>query len=404
MRILFADALDASRVERLSAAGHQCVVEPDLSPAALPGRIAGFEALVVRSTRVDASTLEAADRLEIVVRAGAGTNTIDTDAAADRGIFVCNVPGRNAIAVAELTMGLIMALDRNIPDNVAELRAGRWDKRRFSDARGLFGRSLAIVGMGSIGMEVAARALAFGLRVATIDRPRPAETTDRLADLGVDLVADRASLLADADIVSLHVPLTDATEGMVDAAFLAEMKDGAWLINTSRGGLVVESALLEALDRRGMRAGLDVYPDEPSAGAGEYRSALASHPSVYGTHHIGASTAQAQRSVADGTVEVLEAYARGTMLNCVNLEVEHLGETVLAIRHYNRVGVLSSVLEVLKRADLNVQDLHNRIFSGATAAVATLAVDGTVPSDLLAELRDVPDVIQVTARPRKGTR
>ncbi len=403
MRILFADALDASRIERLSAAGHECVVEPGLSTADLPGHIAGFEALVVRSTRVDSATLEAADRLEIVVRAGAGTNTIDTAAAADRGIFVCNVPGRNAIAVAELTMGLILALDRSIPDAVAELRAGRWDKRRFSKARGLFGRTLAIVGMGSIGMEVAARAVAFGLRVATIDRPRPPETAERLADLGVDLVADRAALLADADIVSLHVPLTDATRGMVDAAFLAEMRDGAWLINTSRGDLVVESALLEALDRRGMRAGLDVYPDEPSTGVAEYRSTLASHPSVYGTHHIGASTEQAQRSVADGTVEVIDAYARGTVLNCVNLEVEHLGETMLAVRHYNRVGVLSSVLEVLKRADLNVQDLHNRIFSGATAAVATLAVDATVPSDLLAELREIPDVIQVTARPRKGT-
>jgi len=399
MRILFADRLDADHIDRLAAAGHECVREPDLTAADLPGRIAGFDALVVRSTRVEAATLQTADRLQIVVRAGAGTNTIDTDTAAALGIFVSNVPGRNAIAVAELTMGLILALDRNIPDNVAELRAGRWDKARFSKAQGLFGRHLAILGTGAIGMAVAERAGAFGMRVLTEFKQRPEARQERLEALGVETVRGRGKLLGMADIVSLHVPLLPETRGLVDAGFLGQMRDGAWLINTSRGEIVDEEALLDALDHRGMRAGLDVFPDEPGTATAAYHSRLASHPSVYGTHHIGASTAQAQQAIAAGTVEVLEAFSRGEVRNCVNLEMQALGQTTIWVRHRDRIGVLSSVLEELKRADLNVQGMHNRIFRGATAAIATIEVDAAVDVELLDHLRDIDDVIQVTARP-----
>ncbi len=400
MRILFADAFDSARAEQLAADGHEVVLEPELTADMLPRRIPGFDALVVRSTRVEADTLQAGDHLAIVVRAGAGTNTIDTDTAARLGIFVCNVPGRNAVAVAELTMGLIIALDRNIPDAVADLRAGRWDKKRYSRAQGLKGRTLALIGVGSIGTAVAERAAAFGLDVIVEDKPRPPQTEARLDELGVRRVAaDR--LLEAADIVSVHVPLTETTRGMVNRSFLDRLRDGAWLINTSRGEIVDEDALLDALDRKDMRAGLDVYPDEPASPVAEYPSRLASHPRVYGTHHIGASTRQAQRSIADGTLEVLRAFERGEILNCVNLETATLGETTLTVRHRDRVGVLSSVLDVIRRAELNVQDMHNRVFRGAEAAVATLAVDGTPSEAVVAEIAALPDVIAVTARPTR---
>ncbi|HHC07959.1 MAG TPA: ACT domain-containing protein [Actinobacteria bacterium] len=401
MRILFADALDTTHLERLRELGHDCVVEPDLSAGDLPDRIGGFEALVVRSTRVEAATLEAADRLEIVVRAGAGTNTIDTDAAAALGIYVCNVPGRNAIAVAELTMGLILALDRNIPDAVADLRSGRWDKRRYGRATGLHGRALGLVGVGSIGIEVAERAAAFGMRILVEDKPRTPEVDARLDELDAERLSS-TDLLASADVVSLHVPLTPETRGMVNREFLAAMRDGAWLVNTARGELVDEAALLEALDTRGFRAGLDVFPDEPSEPRCAWRSALAAHPRVYGTHHIGASTRQAQEAVAAGTVEVLLAFAEGEIRNCVNLETRRLGETILSVRHLDRVGVLSGVLDAIRRRNLNVQNMENRVFEGAIAAVATLEVDGDVDDELLAELEALPDVIAVTARPTKG--
>src|SRR5918992_2009813 len=165
MRVLFADAIDPSTVEALEEQGHECTRRPDLSSDDLPGEIAGFEVLVVRSTKVTAAAIDAADALELIVRAGAGTNTIDVEAASQVGMYVTNVPGRNAIAVAELTMGLLLAIDRRIADNVADLRTGSWNKTAYSKADGLFGRRLGIVGLGDIGLAVAERAAAFGLEV-----------------------------------------------------------------------------------------------------------------------------------------------------------------------------------------------------------------------------------------------
>lgn len=398
MRVLFADAFDTAHAERLTSDGHEVIYEPELTSARLPQRIPGVDVLVVRSTLVTADALEAGDRLAMVVRAGAGTNTIDTDTAARLGIFVCNVPGRNAVAVAELAMGLIIALDRNIPDAVADLRQGRWDKKRYSQARGLKGRTLAVIGVGAIGTAVAERAAAFGLVVRVDDHPRSPEIEARLDAVGAQRIPS-GRLLEGTDIVSLHVPLTDSTRGMVNRAFLDRLPDGAWVINTSRGELVDEDALLDALDRREMRAGLDVFADEPSSPVAEYHSRLASHPRVYGTHHIGASTRQAQESVADGTIEVIRAFDQGHVVNCVNLETESLGETTLSVRHRDEVGVLSSVLDVIRRAELNVQDMHNRVFRGAQAAVATLAVDGTPDEAVVAEIAALPDVIAVSIRP-----
>ena len=166
MRVLVADSLpETDRRQRSRRAGHQCVQDPSLGASDLAGRIAGVDVLVVRSTKVGADVFEAADRLGLVVRAGAGTNTIDTAAAAARGVLVANVPGQNSAAVAELTIGLLIAVDRRIADNVADLRAGRWDKKGYSRANGLLGSTLGIVGLGSIGMCVAERARAFGINV-----------------------------------------------------------------------------------------------------------------------------------------------------------------------------------------------------------------------------------------------
>ena len=170
MRILFADKIDTTRLQRLEAAGNECIVKPELTAAQLPDHIAGTEVLVVRSTKVTAETLSAADQLSLVLRAGAGTDTIDCDSASKLGIYVCNVPGRNAVAVAELTMGLLLAIDRQIPDATADLRQGRWDKARYMAAPGLKGRRMALVGMGAIGLEVARRAAAFGIEIAALAR------------------------------------------------------------------------------------------------------------------------------------------------------------------------------------------------------------------------------------------
>lgn len=399
MRVLFADGVDPSTLEALVQRGHDCEADPALSGDELPARIEGVEALVVRSTRVTAATIEAARDLELIVRAGAGTNTIDVDAASRVGIYVTNVPGRNAIAVAELTIGLLLAIDRRIADNVADLRAGTWDKAAYAKAEGLYGKRLGIVGLGGIGLAVAERARAFGLQVVGIHKERTAEVEERIKALGIELVGSLEELVSGCDIVSVHVPAAPETEGLFDARVLGRMREGAILLNTSRGDVVDGSALLDAIEERGLRVGLDVYPDEPASGTAEWSSKLAQHPNVVGTHHIGASTEQAQRAVADGVVEIIEAFVRGEVLNCVNLAPRSLGTHSLHIRHYDRVGVLAAVFDILRRRELNVEQMQNRVFQGGNAAVATIDVVGDVGSDLVAALEGLPDVIHVSAVP-----
>jgi D-3-phosphoglycerate dehydrogenase len=397
MRVLCADATAQETIDQLTSRGHSCDVEPDLKAGDIAGRIRGYDVLVVRSTKVGAVVFDAADRLALVVRAGAGTNTIDTSAAARRGVFVANVPGRNSIAVAELTMGLLLAIDRRIPDAVADLRAGRWDKKTYSKAEGLFGSTLGIVGMGDIGQAVAARAVGFGINVQTVARSRrKARVRERLDELGVVELDTLEALVSSSDAVSLHVPSKGETRGMVDATFLGWMKPGAVLINTSRGDIVDESALLAAIEEKGLRVGLDVYADEPSTGKAEWASPVAQHPNVVGTHHIGASTEQAQRAIADGVVEVITAFSEGQAQNCVNLTPARLGSVTLSVRHLDRVGVLAHVLDRLSRRKLNVEQMQNRVFEGGEAAVATIDVGGNVDAGLLDELRDLEHVISVS--------
>ncbi len=397
MQILFADDLSATHLERLEQLGHDVVVEPSLTADALAGRLPGVDVLVVRSTRVPPEAITAADRLGLIVRAGAGTDNIDLASASDNGIYVCNVPGRNAVAVAELTMGLLLAIDRNIPDGVADLRRGAWNKGRYSEADGLFGKTMAIVGLGDIGLAVAERAKAFGLTVTALRRDeRPASTQARIRSIGVRLVDSIDELLADADIVSIHVPKSDETRNLVDAGFLAELQPGAILLNTSRGDVIDEAALLAALDRGDLRAGLDVWQNEPGGKEGEFSSPLASHPRVVGTHHIGASTEQAQRSVAEGTVEVIEAYLDGEVANCVNLDPDATGTTCLTIRHLDQVGVLAQIFDVLRAHGLNVQQMQNRIFAGGRAAVATIHVDGQAGDAVVGQLCGIDEVLDAS--------
>jgi D-3-phosphoglycerate dehydrogenase / 2-oxoglutarate reductase len=399
VRILFADAFHPQYRAAVGRLGHDCTFQPELSATDLASHIGRHDALVVRSTRVTAETIAAADDLGLIIRAGAGTNTIDTRAVADRGIYVCNVPGRNAIAVAELAFGLVMALDRQIPDNVADLRAGRWNKKRYAQADGLYGRSVGVVGLGDIGLAFAERAAAFGLRVHAVARPdRSADTRARAERAGVAYVDDLRDLAATCDILSFHVPLNDDTRGMVDASLLACMRPGAWIINTSRGEIVDEPALLEALDGRQLRAGLDVYNDEPASSTGAFDSPLARHPRVYGTHHIGASTEQAQRAIAATVVDMIAAYERGEIRNCVNIESQPLGSATLIVRHRDEVGVLSDVLGLLRHHDLNVEQMHNTIFAGGRAAVATIHTTGATPPDLAERLNAISRVIHARVR------
>lgn len=397
MKILLADALPAATVARLETAGDDVRVDGSLTAADLGDALAGIEVLVVRSTEVTAEALDRADELALIVRAGAGTNTIDIARAAELGILVCNVPGKNALAVAELAMGLLIAVDRHIAAGTADLRDGKWNKSKYSNGDGLYGRTLGIIGLGDIGIAVAARATAFGIDVIAVEKPdRTADTIERAARAGVRYVGSIDALLSAADIVSLHVPGGSATKHMVDAEFLSKMGDDTILINTCRGDVIDEAALIDAMTNRGIRAGLDVFADEPRSGAADFASPLGQHPSVVATHHVGASTEQAQVAVAEGTVDVIEAYRSGAIVNAVNLESVPQRAARLSVRHEDQVGVLAAVLGILRASELNVSTMSNSVFAGAKAAVATIDV-GAVPSPgVLAQINAHEHVINVS--------
>ena len=406
MKILCADALPENLLQPLRDAGHEVAVEPSLGADSIPSRLAedDIEVLVVRSTKVTAEAIAAGAGLGMIVRAGAGTDNIDKSAASNRGVYVANVPGQNAIAVAELAMGLLIAIDRHIAVGTADLRAGRWNKKEYSKSDGILGKTLAIIGLGDIGLALAERAVAFGMNVTALRKAdRSSEALTRVRAAGIRLVDDEDELLGTADVVSLHVPRADNTVGMVDAEFLAKMKSGSILINTARGDLVDGAALLEAMDTRGIRAGLDVWPDEPAKGSQDWISPLSAHPNVVGSHHIGASTAQAQHAIAAGTVAVVEAYLAGRVVNCVNLVEEPLGEVVLTVRHLDKVGVLAKIFETLRAADANVQQMENQVFHGSVAAVASINLDSEPTPETIDAILGDDDVLAVSVVRKPAT-
>src|SRR4051812_43476682 len=294
MKVLIADQFPEAGRAAVARAGVEVVYDPGLNGDALTAAVgsSGADILVVRSTKVPAATL-AAGRLSLVVRAGAGYDTIDVPAASARGIYVSHCPGKNAIAVAELTFALLLALDRRIPANVWDLKDGRWNKAEYSKARGLFGRTLGLVGLGRIGQEVRARAGAFGMPVVAWS---PSLTPERAASLGVRPMGSPAEVAAACDVLSVHVALTGATRHLIDRGVLAALRSGTYFINTARAEVVDQSALYEAVRDRGIRAGLDVFAGEPPGGVGTVADPIFELDGVIGTHHIGASTEQAQEA------------------------------------------------------------------------------------------------------------
>ncbi len=318
MKVLIADKFETEGVEALKEAGCAVAQDADLSGESLRQALAsnGNDVLIVRSTQVTGEMLENAPGLKLIVRAGSGYNTIDVQTAKAKGIRVANCPGMNSTAVAELAFGLMLALDRRIVHNVTDLRKGVWNKKEYSKARGLKGRTLGIVGLGRIGYLIAFRAKGFEMNLIYSDIIRNQQAEDELGIRKVDF----DELLSRSDFVSLHVPLDDKTRHLMNDQRLALMKPTAFLINCSRGEVVDGEALVRAIESGKLAgAGLDVYENEPGASDKEFKDPVARCERVYGTHHIGASTEQAQLAVAEETVRIITHYKKtGEVLNCVN--------------------------------------------------------------------------------------
>jgi D-3-phosphoglycerate dehydrogenase / 2-oxoglutarate reductase len=411
MKVLIADPFEPSGLEGLKAAGCEVVYDPNAKDDGLVQavRSTGAEVLVVRSTKVTSAMLDAG-RLALVVRAGAGYNTIDVAGASKRGIYVSNCPGKNAIAVAELTFGLILALDRRIPDNVSELRAGKWNKKAFSKARGLRGQTIGILGIGNIAQEVIRRAAAFRLDVVVWSRrfdgeDRPMrEAEARAFDLEaearlvrIELAPTPAAVASRADILSVHLAFGPDTKGLVGREVLEGLKPGATFINTARAEIADHAVLLEVARANRVRVGLDVFNAEPATATGEFSDELVSLPNVYGTHHIGASTDQAQEAIAAETVRIVTSFKNtGKVPNVVNLASRTPATHMLVVRHRDRPGVLAHVFDNLREANLNVQETENIVFEGAEAAVARINLDGAPASAVCDKIKSGhPDVLDL---------
>jgi D-3-phosphoglycerate dehydrogenase len=399
VKVVIADRFEQSGIDGLRSAGCEVLYAPDLKDAALADAVRKTHAdvLVVRGTKVGSDVLDAG-QLSLIVRAGAGYNTIDVAGASARGIYVSNCPGKNAIAVAELAFALILALDRRVPDNVAELRAGRWNKKEFSNALGLYGRTLALLGVGSIGQEMIRRAAGFGMNIVVWSRRFDGEDrpmTEREArEMGIEPALRTVTIAvaptpgeaaARADVLSVHVALAAETRGLVNAALLDRLKPGAIIVNTARGDVIDDAALAAAIRQKHLRVGLDVFANEPASSVGEFHDDLIALPQVYGTHHIGASTEQAQDAIAAETVRIIRSFKEtGRVPNVVNLAKRTPATHMLVVRHRDRPGVLAHVFNNLRRDNLNVQETENIVFEGAQAAVARINLDGA-PSAALCD-------------------
>jgi D-3-phosphoglycerate dehydrogenase len=301
MRVLISDKIEEVCPRRLREfSGIEVVETGGLKPGELLAQVKGCHGLIVRSaSKVTREVIEAGSALKVIGRAGAGVDNIDVKAATAKGIVVMNTPGGNSNAVAELTIGLLLALAREIPRGDATMKAGKWEKKSFLGTE-LSGKTLGLVGIGFVGSKVAAKARGLDMKVMVHD---PFVSQDECKRLGVEIV-DLDDLLEASDFVSLHLPRTPETTGLIGAKAMARMKRGAYLVNCARGGIVAEADLLKALDS-GQVAGaaVDVYESEPPADW-----ALAKHPKVVAMPHIGAATLEAQNIVAKMIAEQVGAY------------------------------------------------------------------------------------------------
>jgi len=396
MKVLIADKLSPTAVRALEEMGHHVVVSPDLKAEDLPGAIDDAEVLVVRSTKVNAAAIEAGKSLSLIIRAGAGVNTIDVQKASDLGIHVTNCPGKNTEAVAELAIGLLIAADRRIPDATADLRGGKWRKKEYGKAAGLKGRTLGILGVGAIGRAVIRRAKGLEMNVVAWSRSLTPEAAD---ELGVGFCATPEDVAGAADAVSLHLAAKPETRKLVNAEFLARMKPGAILVNTARGEIVDWDALKEAVSANNLRVASDVAEAEPAGGDAPFDDAAAAAVMTACTPHIGASTGQASEAVASEAVRIVRVYQEtGSPPNVVNIRSKSTSKINLVVRHNNKVGVIANVLLLLRGAKINIEEMENRIFDGGRAGCCTLKIDQPPADAIVAEINAGDNIISASLK------
>ncbi len=390
MKVLIADKLSESAIQGIKDLDCEVVFNPDLAAEDLKDNLQGIQVLIVRSTKVKKDTIQAAPELSLIIRAGAGVNTIDLDAASAQGIFVANCPGKNADAVAELVIGHLVAADRRIVNAASDLRKGAWKKKEYQKSAGLKGRTFGLIGFGTIGQKVVQRVKALEMDVLVWSRSM---TSEKAKFHDVRHAPSPLDVAQEADVVSINIAATPDTEHLADKQFFDTMKDGAVFINTSRGEIVDTAALKSAVREKHLRVGLDVYENEPGSGKADFEDTELAEM-INGTPHIGASTNQASEAIADETLRVLKTFKEtGFPANAVNVNLSSTARYSLIVRHLNKVGVLAGVLDALRSDSVNVEEMQNTIFAGGESACCTLLLDDNPSETTLEEIRTKEHII-----------
>lgn len=390
IKLLIADKFPDKYINELKSLDLEVLYEPKYGEKDLPAAAKDVDILVVRSTIVNEETINNSEKLNLIIRAGSGVNNINISAANKKGIYVANCPGMNAVAVAELAIGLMISLDRFIPDNISDFNKGVWNKDKYSKGKGLKGKTLGLIGVGNIGKEVAKRALAFEMNVYGKD-------ITRIEGVQIKDFSEMDQLLPLCDVVSIHLPATPQTKGLFNKQMLSYLKNGAYLINTSRQDIVVEEDLLEAIKEKNIRYACDVFKGEPEGKSGEVSSKLQNNPNIYVTHHIGASTQQAQDAVAEETIRIIKHFVHsGVIEHWVNRAKITDAHYQLVVKHFDKPGVLAAVLDVIRQGNINVEEIENIIFEGGIAACCTMKLKSAVTAEMLKTMRDNPNVISVS--------
>ncbi len=390
VKVLIADKFPEQYIQQLRDVDLDVIYSPKLGENDLPEAAKNVDILVVRSTVVNADTINSSQNMNLIIRAGSGVNNINIAAANQKGIYVANCPGMNAVAVAELTMGLMISLDRRIPDNVIDFKNGKWNKGEYSKAEGLLGKTLGIIGVGNIGKEVAKRALAFGMNVYGKD-------ISRIEGVAIKDFSEMNQLLPLCDIITIHLPATPQTKGLFNKEMFSYVKPNALLINTARADLIDQDAMLEAIQTKNIRVALDVIKNEPEQKSGEISSPLQSNQNIYVTHHIGASTEQAQNAVAEETIRIIKDYIEsGIIAHWVNRAKISDSRYQLVIKHYDKPGVLASIMSVIREKDINIEEIENIIFDGGIVACCTMKLKKPVSTEMIKQMHDNPDVMSIS--------
>ena len=386
-KVLISDNLSPRTVEIFRQRGIEADVQTGLDPDALRKIIGDYDGLAIRSaTKVTPKLLDVADKLKVIGRAGIGVDNVDIPAATARGIIVMNTPFGNSITTAEHAIGMMFALARRIPQANESTRAGKWEKSRFMGVE-LTGKTLGIIGAGNIGSIVADRALGLSMKVVAYD---PYLTHVRAIDLGIDKV-ELDELLARAEFITLHTPLTDATRGIIDRAALAKTKSGVRIINCARGGLIDEAALKDALEAGHVAgAALDVFAEEPARD-----NPLFEMEQVVSTPHLGASTNEAQENVALQVAEQMSDFlTTGAVVNALNMSSVS-AEDAPKLRPYLRLGdQLGSFAGQITESGIREVSIE---YGGDAAEVNTRPITAAILTGLLKPLLDSVNMVSAPA-------